>query len=290
MGKPRKHHYVPQTYLKNFCNPDKRNFIYVYDKRENRKFSANIKDIAEERDFYKIVDKKDEYYWEKFYSKNIESSYPNVLGTLIAICNVSVNNAVILNTELKKKLSYLICVQLLRTKKAREQVLATSKSAGEETVNALKKELPRYLSAEQREWLDKFQITEELLKSIDLEIINNRDRLTKFSMYMIDKTWIVYYNNISEKNPFITSDHPVCYYNMISKSTDFKENGLSVPATSIFFPVSTKILVCLYNKKLFWGNMKCYDGQKIEIDEEKFIKFINGIQLQQCYRQCYSSI
>jgi len=291
LNKPRKHHYVPQTYLKNFCNSvDKPDSIYVYDKINHKKFKANIQDIAAERDFYKVAGKDDEYYWEHFYSKEFESKYPSVIRTLNTACSLSVNNAVILTSNLKEELSYMICVQLLRTKKAREYQLKTASSAGEKKLNQLKEELPKYLNKDQKELLDKFELTEDFLKDVGLETINDKHRLKIFIGYLFDKNWVIYYNTISNRIPFNTSDHPVCYYNVLSKRTGFEDNGLAVTASKILFPISSKLLIGIYNKELYLGTLKQFDGQMIKIDEENFINKINDIQLEQCYRQCYSSI
>ncbi|MHC1731992.1 MAG: DUF4238 domain-containing protein [Bacteroidales bacterium] len=291
MSKPRKHHYVPQTYLQYFSAlQTKSGYIYVYDKTHNRKFKANIKDIAEERDFYRIHGKSDEYYWEKHYSENIESKYPHIIGTLDAICNLSTNNTIILTEKLQRDLANLICSQLLRTKKTRELMIMPTKAAGEKKLELLKNAMPPQLSKEQNEVLNNFQLTDNLLNDLSLEVINNEDRIKMFSKHLLEKVWVIYHNKIFNKSPFVTSDHPVCFYNMLSKNTDFTDNGLSVPETAIFFPATRKVLIALYNRNLFFDVMESYDRMVVEVDERKFVESMNAMQYKQCYRQVYSSL
>ncbi len=47
---PKKQHYVPQFLLRNFS--EKNNKIYVFDKKLNRSFTSNVKDIGHENNFY----------------------------------------------------------------------------------------------------------------------------------------------------------------------------------------------------------------------------------------------
>lgn len=49
-NKPIRQYYVPQVYLKNFCDPHK--CIAVMDKRDRRIFLTGIRAVAAENDFY----------------------------------------------------------------------------------------------------------------------------------------------------------------------------------------------------------------------------------------------
>lgn len=290
MSEPRRHHYVPQTYLKNFCIPgEKSGKIYVYDKVNHKIYKSDIGDIAVERDFYKVTDREDIYYWEHFYSKEFESKYPKIISNLNAACTLSINNATILNASLIEEISYMMCAQLLRTKKARTNQFRIGKKVASEKLDQLRISLLDYMNPEQKAWLDNFELTDDLIKELELPIINDKERLAKFIRYLTDRCWVIYYNNISSKIPYKTSDHPVCYFNVVSKSTSFEDNGLAVQSTVIFFPINNRILIALYPKGLYFGSLKKLDGQMIVVDEEKFINQINDIQMMQCYRQVYSS-
>lgn len=53
LDQPRHHHYVPQSYLKRFAD---REMVYVFDTQTDQIFKTNVRNIAAERDFYRIPD------------------------------------------------------------------------------------------------------------------------------------------------------------------------------------------------------------------------------------------
>jgi hypothetical protein len=52
MNSPKKHHYVPQFYLKHFSNA--KEMIWVYDRKENTYRHQNVKDTAVQKHFYRF--------------------------------------------------------------------------------------------------------------------------------------------------------------------------------------------------------------------------------------------
>jgi hypothetical protein len=84
MGKPRRHHYIPISYLKRFTTNDE---LVVFDFINERKFSTSPQNIAHIKDFYS-VDSKDpanenmvERYFSKVenYAKDIINEYINTM-------------------------------------------------------------------------------------------------------------------------------------------------------------------------------------------------------------------
>ena len=66
LNKTKKQHYVPRFYLKNFSNKNKDGYyIHCYDIDTNKTYPANIKNIAEEKYFYKIGDENFEEFFQK---------------------------------------------------------------------------------------------------------------------------------------------------------------------------------------------------------------------------------
>ncbi len=47
------HHYIPQFYLKGFCDDQRKAQLYCVDKKARKSFISNVKNIASEKDFYK---------------------------------------------------------------------------------------------------------------------------------------------------------------------------------------------------------------------------------------------
>lgn len=73
-------HYVPRSYLKHFATPKGRGyFVDVYDKKEDRYFNCNIKNICSEIDFYTLAENNpissDRMVIEKIYASGFEPMY-----------------------------------------------------------------------------------------------------------------------------------------------------------------------------------------------------------------------
>jgi hypothetical protein len=101
LNEPRRHHYVPRTYLQNFAVQEKNEWrIMVMDKTKNAPYKSNIKDVAVEKDFYRIVNNDDEFYWEHYYAEKIEPLISITFNKLIAVCTLSVNNSYVIDLTL----------------------------------------------------------------------------------------------------------------------------------------------------------------------------------------------
>ena len=114
MGKPKKHHYVPKAYLRFFAqqNGDKYT-LYVFDKVSNQEFTSNINDVAEIRNYNKVLSERfivpppngDPLYYEYKYINLIEGEIPQILNNLIATCVLSRADKTVLTEESKRKLA-----------------------------------------------------------------------------------------------------------------------------------------------------------------------------------------
>lgn len=77
MPHPKQHHYVPETYLKNFCADD--GTIWVHDKWTGSSFQSRPKSILKESFYYAQPDHKNKIWnfdIENFFSQEIEASWP----------------------------------------------------------------------------------------------------------------------------------------------------------------------------------------------------------------------
>ena len=68
MSEPKKQHYVPQLYLRNFSSEINTEKIYVKSKRTSKLYLANISDTAAQRNFYTVNKYEDKYIWEKHFA------------------------------------------------------------------------------------------------------------------------------------------------------------------------------------------------------------------------------
>jgi uncharacterized protein DUF4238 len=85
VSEPKQHHYVPETYLENFCGED--GTLWVYDKWEPRSFQSRPKKILKEHFYYAQPD-YEQKAWnhniEKFFSKKIEDDWPSTVRLIEA--------------------------------------------------------------------------------------------------------------------------------------------------------------------------------------------------------------
>jgi len=82
-SRAKRHHLVAQSYLRRFA--DKREMVTVLDKRDGREFSANIKNVAVEADFYTLEEngeKSDAF--EQFMATDVEGPAVSAFDRLTA--------------------------------------------------------------------------------------------------------------------------------------------------------------------------------------------------------------
>jgi hypothetical protein len=80
MGDPKQHHYIPETYLQNFC--DENGALWLYDKWERRSFSSGPRGVLKQHFYYAQPD-HDRKLWnhniEKFFSSKVEAEWPSTV-------------------------------------------------------------------------------------------------------------------------------------------------------------------------------------------------------------------
>lgn len=280
-------HYVPKAYLRFFSRKSKDDcYIAVMDKNKDKPFMTNIENIASCKYFYE-VNSKPENYWEKFYSKNIESSLPRIFNNIISASTISQNNATILNTMLKKEMSKIIFSQISRTRKAREFYDEIGNDIKTQFINGVYKEFNNILSKQHKEVLEKIRNDSDLVRDVQLDTINSDRLLTKSTYYLMDRIWIIYKNLNYKQCPFITSDHPVVYYNFLNNKTNLQSNGIALDSTIIQYPINRELLLVLYPRKMYFGGLQKFDNKIVFIDEDAFVLKMDKLQYEQCYKQAY---
>jgi hypothetical protein len=80
MTDPKQHHYIPETYLENFC--DKDGALWLYDKWDGRSFQSRPKNVLKEHFYYAQPD-HEKKTWnhniERFFSEKIETEWPSTV-------------------------------------------------------------------------------------------------------------------------------------------------------------------------------------------------------------------
>jgi hypothetical protein len=80
MTDPKQHHYIPTTYLDNFCNDD--GIIWLHDKWTGESFPSRPNSVLKEKRYYAQPNHEDKtwnYSIEKFFSEKIETDWPETV-------------------------------------------------------------------------------------------------------------------------------------------------------------------------------------------------------------------
>jgi len=80
MSAPKQHHYIPETYLENFCGED--GTLWLYDKWERRSFPSQPNSVLKQHMYYAQPDHKRKTWnhnIEHFFSNKIETHWPNTV-------------------------------------------------------------------------------------------------------------------------------------------------------------------------------------------------------------------
>ncbi len=81
---------------------------------------------------------------------------------------------------------------------------------------------------------------DNFVKDSYIESIADEAILDFLSHELNNKVLLIYYNN--SRTPFITSDSPVVMYNTESDSFSYDDNGISIGATFVYYPLTLKYL------------------------------------------------
>jgi Protein of unknown function (DUF4238) len=83
VSEPKQHHYIPETYLDNFCGGD--GTLWLYDKWERKSFPSRPKKVLKEHFYYAQPD-HERKVWnhniEKFFSEKIEDEWPSTVDLI----------------------------------------------------------------------------------------------------------------------------------------------------------------------------------------------------------------
>ena len=307
MGKVKNQHYVPRSYLKYFAN--KKNKVYqinVYDKDNDKYFSANIEGIASSRFFYDFPEleeiKKDlmeemdeitanekitelgeidEQPVEKHFSE-LEGEFHGLLNNLrsrFKLCPNPEEALFSINLIEKFKLSHHLIYQLMRTRDFRDTYLDINQRFTQYLVDELaKNDLPDYkrgtIQVERNEKYDSLFHASFIFG----------EALPELALTLNKHIWFVGINRTNI--PFYTSDNPVVKYP--HKHEPFGSNsGIASPGVEIAFPISEELIIIIRERSYF-KEYEALENTFIELNEEN-VKFYNWLQVTESYKQIYSS-
>lgn len=267
-------HYVPQFYLKNFSNKNKKEYITTcYDIENNKSYPSNIRKIAEGKNFYTKNSHKIE---EKF--NIIETKASKIINNIAKHKKIKYLN----NMDNRIDLATFLALQDIRTNETRK------------TFQEQNKKICEYLDKYELEGdMSKFRefVDEDNIRLFHLDFIN-QDQGKYISLFLLKK-WSLIYNKTD--TPFLTSDNPLVKFNPNGKI------GLLCDHIHIFFPITSKLCLCLLDPYNYsnYEKIKEYDTtnemlnnttkvstSKIKSDEK--IDLINRHQIQYATKHIFS--
>lgn len=284
---PIKQHYVPQVYLRNFCGPNGN--LTVLTKKTGNIFSTGTAGIGFEKHFYTLDKLKDPYCWEKAYAKNIEPLMKEVLSEIISRVNILVQNrSCIINEKEKMQLAFIMVMQLLRGKQSRKYEEELFKKLFPDLFENVKKRFGP-LTSDQIELLDSIESDSYYLKKIAMDLTTDTRRIMRYTAILGWHKFIFYH--LCGEEEFVTSDNPVMFLNSDTADSRPFVNGLLQRKTIVYYPISSKLLLCAIHPDIYFQKFLDMDGCLFHLNkkhDKKFIAFINHKQWEQCYNQVYA--
>lgn len=247
MGK--KHHYVPQFYLKNFSSTDSKRLINCYSIKNNEFYrNVSIKNQACRQHFYDLDGKAETFLSE------VESLFAPTISRLIS------DPELIANYDTRQVVLYFLVLSHIRT---------TKFLANHEYIFS---QMADYLGHVHPEYRD--EIDAGLRPSPQ-----TRGRLTISAVpdgvESISDLHVLTLLNDTERD-FVTSDTPVNLYNQFLEEKKYlrSSRGMSLLGTMLFLPLTSKLMVFAYDSSVYDFNL-----ENEQITNRDDINSINKIQM-----------
>jgi hypothetical protein len=246
-------HYLPQFYLKGFSqNEGKR--IWVYDKKENRRYPTQVRSTANETGFYST--ESGSTHVEQYLANSIENPANPVL--------IKIRNRQKITQQDKHLLANYMVTMMKRVPQSKEILKQRAPIVAEEVQAELSEtfstmygernssdELVQKLEIESKEILDRY--VNEFPKDVWLKAIPP-EMTPRLVHCLRTMTWVFL---VSDDGPvFLTCDDPVCF---------FRGMGIDKLESEVTFPISSDIALWLtWRKDLLEGY---YVPQKFVLKE-----------------------
>lgn len=246
MGK----HYVPQFYLKGFSETENSPYIWTYDKNSRRSFRTNIRNIAQETNFY-----SDDT--EAFLANKIETPTKEVIEKIKNHLPISIDDKEIL----AKFMSVLVKRVPASLKRARQMYPELS----EQVYDELEKEIEqlKVSNPDKQEIIEQRQEEIRQIRENDpndpkdiWEMILRPEMTPAMSHALTNMTWVFWYHH--KKSVFLTSDNPVFYFTWM---------GIGKRNSEVSFPITSKITL--------WATWRTDLKEKYHRVKERTIHEIN---------------
>lgn len=243
MSNPIKQHYVPQTYLKHFC--DETGYFFSYTTKANKIIRQAPKSTGYEKNFYTLDKNEDhQYAIEIMLAEHLDNLYNPIIH--------KIEHKDQLDSIDLYNLSLFIAFQYLRTPYQRENYdgLIKEMHIKHAEMNFYFKKNSGLLSDMSQKDIDKL---DDIFKNNSLDVTVPKDHSIKFMLNFSEKMALMLMKHdfliiqAPSKGQFITTDNPYC---MIKESWSGNWSGLGIINTVKLFPLTPKLLLILRTPKI----------------------------------------
>jgi len=290
MNRPKQHHYVPRVYLRLFHTMGVNDQIHFFDKVTKVSGKTNIKNVAQEKDFYAVDALEDMDCYEKQYSTDVEPILGKLLNRIISLAKLCSYDAILLNSADRATMTEIIAHQMMRVPATRVFLREKADIVSDKTVE-------RFLSSPMaKQYPELNEIAE------DYRILNNNvfkelavPLTFKLANYgsanpIIDAmVCTIFYNKTYE--PFITSDNPVVIKNIMTGIFGLGKAGIGNADCLIAYPISPLLTaVLVHDNTIFSRRIKARENKSLYLTNVEIVRALNRYQHLQSTRQIYSNI
>ena len=243
---PRKHHYLPQFYLKGFSGADGR--LFQCDRRSGKLVTVGIGDAAAKKDFHRFEEPSVGH--PSFDPNAAEKMFAQIEGIQAEALSQALADPTLLETQPQLRGEILGFMQMMffRVPKVHEMLANSTTRALEAAIKVVEKnrgtddmpeDLKRHLAG--RSLLD---VMRPMPKNwfIILNMMRLGNSRDLYKLLWPRNAAILVSNGFSE---FIVGDAPVAIYDPRAGQTGWKASGFASPTAEFSFPLSSRMLLLL---------------------------------------------
>lgn len=243
-NKPKKHHYLPQSYQKNFTNNKK--LVWVYDKKTKTTREQPTRTTGVINDYY-TLQLNDENF-----NTDVETYLSNIDGLFATVFKKFQKEEQISE---KERFEMSACISFLYTRTPTFQSrYEKTESEAIKQINKIfyDKDKMKETIKRRRKGVKDLNKIERIIKGGEYDIKFKREEsivmmaklapqlISVFNMY----EWTIYKS--PKNSSFITSDNPIIMLPPSNQQPDkFAGVGLLTPGVSLFFPLSSNLLLVM---------------------------------------------
>ena len=268
----KRHHYVPQCYLKNFTSNGKSLWVYNKLKNDNKIYRQAISNICCKDDFYSLEGICfDKLLIEKeYFSKNIEPLFSSMLANIIDKGSKYIESSIserILTLDEKFQFAYLLAIQWFRTPYQQHNISELNQDLLSQILPIFKEGLAFETGDDTFRDLDvRFEVNPVVEQAkigfLNVELLN---------MYAEALTLNYWEFFISPTANVYTSEFPITVKMHIPDARPMFE-GLACHGSELTYPISKNICLTIWDRE-FFSTKKVKDSYFTDMSDRDLIHF-----------------